>query len=72
MLYVATAMVKPAEIRAVLARNGFHIGRMAYTAAMVVLRDFLTGVMTAIVLWGLLARFLERPAPAAAEVLGAF
>ncbi|MGD9762851.1 MAG: SulP family inorganic anion transporter [Candidatus Binatia bacterium] len=61
LLYVATAMVKPAEVRQVLAHSGFHIGLMAYTAIMVVLTDFLTGVLSAIVIWGVLARFLDRP-----------
>jgi SulP family sulfate permease len=70
LLYVATAMVKPAEIREVLAHNGFHIGLMVYTAVMVVVTDFLTGVLTAIILWAILARFLERPALVADPVLG--
>jgi sulfate permease, SulP family len=61
LLYVSTAMVKPAEVRQVLAHNPFHVGLMIYTAFMVVVTDFLTGVLTAIVIWGALARFLDRP-----------
>jgi MFS superfamily sulfate permease-like transporter len=64
LIYVATAMVKPAEVRQVLAHNRFHIALMVYTAVMVVLTDFLTGVLSAIVLWGVLARFLDQPAVA--------
>jgi SulP family sulfate permease len=52
--------VKPAEIRQVLQHNRFHIALMIYTAAMVVLTDFLTGVLSAIVLYGLLFRFLDK------------
>jgi sulfate permease, SulP family len=61
LLYVSTAMVKPAEVRQVLAHNRFHVGLMVYTAAMVVVTDFLTGVLTAVVIWGALARFFDRP-----------
>jgi MFS superfamily sulfate permease-like transporter len=62
LLYVSTAMVKPAEVRQVLGHNAFHIGLMAYTAVMVVITDFLTGVLSAIVLWAVLWRFLDKPA----------
>jgi len=68
LLYVATAMVKPAEVRQVLEHNGFHVALMAYTAVMVIVTDFLTGVLTAIILWGVLARFLDKPAPAAEPI----
>jgi MFS superfamily sulfate permease-like transporter len=64
LLYVATAMVKPAEVKQVLALNRFHVGLMVYTAVMVVLTDFLTGVLSAVVLWVLLGRFLDKPAEA--------
>ncbi|MCW5983466.1 MAG: SulP family inorganic anion transporter [Bryobacteraceae bacterium] len=63
LLYVATAMVKPAEVRQVLAHNPFHVGLMVYTAVMVVITDFLTGVLSAVVIWALLHRFLDKPAP---------
>ena len=61
LLYVSTAMVKPAEVKQVLAHNAFHIGLMVYTAIVVVLTDFLIGVVTAIVLWGALYRFFDKP-----------
>jgi MFS superfamily sulfate permease-like transporter len=61
LLYVATGMVKPAEVREVLHHSRFHIGLMAYTAVMVVLTDFLIGVLSAITIYGVLARFLEKP-----------
>ncbi len=51
LLYVSTAMVKPAEVKEALAMNKFHIGLMIYTAVMVVITDFLTGVLSAIAIY---------------------
>jgi MFS superfamily sulfate permease-like transporter len=62
LLFVAVGMVKPAEVKQVLAHNRFHVGLMAYTAVMVVLTDFLTGVMSAIIIYALLYKFLDKPA----------
>jgi MFS superfamily sulfate permease-like transporter len=59
LLYVATGMVKPAEVSQVFEHGRFHVGLMIYTAVMVVVTDFLTGVLSAIILWGLLRRFFE-------------
>lgn len=67
LLYVATAMVKPAEVREVLAQSGFHISLMVYTAVMVVFTDFLTGVLSAIVIWAALGRFFDKPRTAVEE-----
>lgn len=60
LLYVASGMVKPAEVKQVLVHNRFHIGLMAYTAVMVVVTDFLTGVMSAIIIYALLYKFLDK------------
>ncbi len=60
LLFVATGMVKPAEVRQVFAHNRFHIGLMVYTAIMVVVTDFLTGVLSAIVIYAILYRFFEK------------
>jgi MFS superfamily sulfate permease-like transporter len=60
LLFVATGMVKPAEVRQVFAHNRFHIGLMVYTAIMVVVTDFLTGVLSAIVIYAVLYRFFEK------------
>jgi sulfate permease, SulP family len=67
LLYVATAMVKPAEVRQVFAHNRFHVALMFYTAVMVVVTDFLTGVLSAIIIYGLLSRFFEKPAAVPVE-----
>jgi sulfate permease, SulP family len=68
LLYVATAMVKPAEVKQVLAHNTFHIALMLYTAVVVILTDFLTGVLTAIAIWGALYRFFDKPVPVPSQV----
>ena len=67
LMYVAYAMVKPAEVRQVLAHNAFHVCLMVFTAVLVVITDFLTGVLSAIVAYGLLYRFFDTPQPAAQE-----
>jgi sulfate permease, SulP family len=71
LLYVAVGMVKPAEVREVLKHDRFHIALMLYTAVMVVLTDFLVGVLSAIVIYGLVtaAKSNRRPAWARATEL---
>jgi MFS superfamily sulfate permease-like transporter len=61
LLYVAMNMVKPAEVVQVLAHNRFHVGLMIFTAVMVIITDFLIGVLSALVVYGLLFRFLDTP-----------
>jgi MFS superfamily sulfate permease-like transporter len=61
-------MVKPAEVTQVLAHGRFHIGLMVYTAVMVIVTDFLTGVLSAIILHAVLYRFLEARKTAPVEV----
>jgi MFS superfamily sulfate permease-like transporter len=61
LLFVAVNMVKPAEVREVWNHNRFHAGLMVYTAVMVPLTDFLIGVLSALVLYAVLYRFLDRP-----------
>jgi SulP family sulfate permease len=67
-------MVKPAEVREVWNHNRFHAGLMVYTAVMVAVTDFLIGVLSALVIYGILYRFLDTPAAAphlAQETAGA-
>ena len=71
LLYVATAMVKPSEVSQVLAHNRFHVALMVYTAVMVVVTDFLTGVLTAIIIYGLMRRFFDKPATVSEQALAA-
>ncbi|MBY0523036.1 MAG: hypothetical protein K2R98_06540 [Gemmataceae bacterium] len=67
LLWVASNMVKPAEVKHVWNHNWFHGLLMVFTAAMVPLTDFLTGVLSALILYGLLARYFDRPVSAPEE-----
>ena len=69
LAYVAFNMVKWQEIKSVLATNRFHIFLMVYTAAVVLLKDFLTGGLTALVIYAVLHRFFDKSkkAPAVEE-----
>lgn len=62
LLWVATNMVKPKEIKEIWKYNRFHASLMVYTAVMVPLTDFLTGVLTALILYAVLVKFLDSPA----------
>lgn len=63
LLWVAFNMVKPKEIREVWQNSYFHFGLMVYTAVMVIVFDFLTGVLSAMVIYGVLYKFLEPAKP---------
>ncbi|MEE9396005.1 MAG: SulP family inorganic anion transporter [Methylococcales bacterium] len=61
LAYVAFNMVKLEEIKLVHAMNWFHISLMYYTAVVVLLKDFLTGVLSALIIYALLHRFFDKP-----------
>ena len=61
LMFVAVNMVKPAEVREVWNHNRFHAVLMVYTAVMVPVTDFLIGVLSALVLYGVLYRWLDTP-----------
>jgi MFS superfamily sulfate permease-like transporter len=61
MLWVASNMINVSEIKRVLAGNRFHSVLMVYTAVLVPMTDFLTGVLSAMVIYGALRRFFEAP-----------
>ncbi|MBX3415264.1 MAG: SulP family inorganic anion transporter [Pirellulales bacterium] len=61
LLWVASNMIKPAEIVEVWKSGRLHAGLMLYTAVMVPLTDFLTGVLSALVLYGCIVPFVSRP-----------
>jgi sulfate permease, SulP family len=63
LLYVATGMVKPAEVRQVLGHNRFHIFLMLWTAVLVLATDFLIGVLSAIVLYAVLRLAFDKKTP---------
>ncbi len=62
LMYVAFNMVKKEEVAEVFRHNRFHVFLMAYTAVTVILTDFLTGVLSAIVIYAVLHRFFDRRA----------
>lgn len=69
LLWVSTNMVKPAEIRHVWAADRAHGLLMAYTAIMVPATDFLTGVLSALVIYFIFrSRFGVLPDAAPARV----
>jgi MFS superfamily sulfate permease-like transporter len=59
LMWVAMNMVKPTEVKQVLTHGWFHIALMVVTAVMVIITDFLTGVLTGLVLYGALFKFCE-------------
>jgi len=62
MLYIATGMVKVPEVKGILAEGRRETVIMIYTALAVILTDFLTGVLSAIVLHAIVKRFASpRP-----------
>jgi len=61
LLFVAMNMVKPAEVREVVAEGKLHTALMTYTAVMVPLTDFLIGVVSALGIYAVLYWFVERP-----------
>lgn len=62
MLWVASNMINVKEVKHVLAGSRFHAALMTYTAIMVPVTDFLTGVLSALGLYFALRPFLEPPA----------
>jgi len=69
LFWVATNMIKPKEISAILRQGRFHTALMIFTAVMVPLTDFLTGVLSALIIYFMLKPFVER-APSQAELEG--
>jgi SulP family sulfate permease len=67
LAYVALNMVKWEEIKLVHAMSRFHVVLMYYTAATVLLKDFLFGVLSALVIYAVLHRFFDKPDETANE-----
>jgi MFS superfamily sulfate permease-like transporter len=60
LLYVASGMVKAKEIKEVLSMNKYHIALMSYTAVMVPATGFMTAVVSAIVIYAILYKFINK------------
>jgi MFS superfamily sulfate permease-like transporter len=63
LMFVAFNMVKPSEVREVWNQSRFHAGLMVYTAIMVPMTDFLIGVLSSLIIYAVLYRFLDEAAP---------
>ena len=69
MLWVSSNMINTKEIARVWNGSRFHAALMVFTAVMVPVTDFLTGVLSALVLYGLLKRYAEPAKPARPDVV---
>lgn len=60
LVWVASNMIKPAEIKEVWHSGRFSAFIMVYTGVMVVLTDFLTGVLSAMIIYAIGKLILDR------------
>jgi len=60
LLWVASNMIKPREIKEVKHEGKFEFLIMVYTAIMVPLTDFLTGVLSAMILYFVITKFIFK------------
>ncbi len=61
LLWVACNMIKPAEVKQVWTHGWFHFGLMVYTAVVVVVFGFLTGVVSATIIFVVVQHFMRKP-----------
>jgi SulP family sulfate permease len=62
LVWVASNMIKPSEISEVRHSGGFEAFMMVYTAVMVPMTDFLTGVLSALILYAVVRSFGRKTA----------
>lgn len=60
LLWVASNMIKPAEVKEVKRAGKFELAMLIYTAVMVPLTDFLTGVLSAMILYYVILKLFPR------------
>lgn len=60
LLYVASGMAKKKEIKEVMEMNKFHIALMIYTAIMVPVSGFMMAVVSAIIIYMIAYRWLDK------------
>lgn len=58
LVWVASNMIKPSEIKETKAEGKFEFLMMIYTAIMVPVTDFLTGVLSALIIYFLITKFI--------------
>jgi SulP family sulfate permease len=60
LVWVASNMIKPSEIREIKHQGKFEFAMMTYTAFMVPLTDFLTGVLSALIIYFVVKAVFKR------------
>ncbi|MCC5612209.1 hypothetical protein LC612_37150 [Nostoc sp. CHAB 5834] len=60
LIWVATNMIKPSEIREIKSLGKFEFAIMIYTAVMVPMTDFLTGVLSALIIYFVVRKFFIK------------
>ena len=60
LVWVASNMIKPSEIKEIKHAGKFEFSRMLYTAVMVPVTDFLTGVLSALIIYFIVKKFFQR------------
>ena len=63
LLWVASNMIKPSEIKEVSRSGKFELAMLIYTAVMVPLTDFLTGVLSALIIYFVLTKIFPGLKP---------
>ena len=60
LVWVASNMIKPSEIKEIKHSGKFEFSMMVYTTVMVPLTDFLTGVLSALIIYFLVQKFFKK------------
>jgi SulP family sulfate permease len=60
LVWVASNMIKPSEIKEIKHLGKFEFSMMVYTAVMVPLTDFLTGVLSALIIYFVVNKYFKR------------
>lgn len=60
LVWVASNMIKPSEIKEIKHLGKFEFSMMLYTAVMVPLTDFLTGVLSALIIYFIVKYFFDK------------
>jgi SulP family sulfate permease len=60
LVWVASNMIKPKEIKETKQHGKFEFSMMVYTAVMVPLTDFLTGVLSALIIYFVVKKFFSK------------
>lgn len=60
LVWVASNMIKPSEIKEIKHLGKFEFSMMLYTAVMVPMTDFLTGVLSALIIYFVVKKFFSK------------